>query len=54
MSPELAARVTAAVAALADYRRNADMDMVGRALWAERLAVELQGLLGALIIEDAE
>jgi hypothetical protein len=53
MSAELRARVTAAAAALADYRTAGEMDMVDRALWAERLAAELGGLLGAIDTEDA-
>jgi hypothetical protein len=52
MSADLSARRTAAAAALADYR-NANADMMGRALWADRLAVELGGLLDALNREDA-
>lgn len=38
MSADLTARRTAAAAALADYRRAGDMDMIDRALWAGRLA----------------
>lgn len=52
MSAELSARRTAARAALADYRRN-NLDMIGRALWADRLAVELGGLLDLLSAEAA-
>jgi hypothetical protein len=47
MSAELSARRTAARAALTDYRHS-DTDMIGRALWADRLAVELGGLLELL------
>jgi hypothetical protein len=47
MSPELAARVTAARAALADYRADTDVDMIGRALWAGQLA----GVLGPVLDE---
>lgn len=43
---ELAARRTAAAAALADYRRETeDADMMDRALWAARLADMLMFVL---------
>jgi hypothetical protein len=54
MSAELTARRTAAAAALADYRGNDDMDAIDRALWAERLAAELDGLLAAIDAEGAQ
>ena len=48
-SAELNARRTSARAALADYRRlGEDLDMTGRALWAERLASVLGLLLDQL------
>jgi hypothetical protein len=48
MSAELSARRASARAALADYRRESDeLDMTGRALWAERLA----SLLGLVLDE---
>ncbi len=52
-SPDLAARVTAARSAVADYRRECAQDgpLVDWLAWARRLATELSGVLGAL---DAE
>jgi hypothetical protein len=48
VNAELSARITAARAALSDYRREqADEDMVGLAAWSARLA----GLLGELLDE---
>jgi hypothetical protein len=48
-SAELNARRTSARAALSDYRRApGDLDMTGRALWAERLASVLGLLLDQL------
>jgi hypothetical protein len=57
VNAELSARRAAARAALSDYRQQSDahaLDMMDRAVWAERLA----GLLGPLLDEvdrlDAE
>lgn len=51
MTPELSARLTSASAALSDYRTGTDdLDMTGRALWAERLA----SLLGLVLSELSE
>jgi FtsZ-binding cell division protein ZapB len=48
MIAELSARRASARAALADYHRESDeLDMTGRALWAERLA----SLLGLVLDE---
>ena len=47
MSAELSARRASARAALADYRESDELDMTGRALWAERLA----SLLGLVLDE---
>lgn len=50
---ELTARRTAARAVLSDYRRvPGDLDMTGRALWAERLASVLALVLDALDDND--
>lgn len=49
ISPELAARATAAAAVLADYSRAAETaDVAERALWAARIADMLGYLLGGL------
>jgi hypothetical protein len=49
ISPELAARATAAAALLADYKRAAPTeDVAGRAMWGARLADALESVLGGL------
>lgn len=55
MSAELSARLTAARAVLADYRREQrDEDMVGLAAWSARLAGVLGELLDELDNTDTE
>jgi len=57
VTAELSARRTAARAALADYQRasNAhELDMMARAVWAERLAGLLGGVLDELDRIDEE
>jgi hypothetical protein len=55
VSAELLARRAAARAALADYLNSSpDLDMMGRALWAARLATELGSVLDELDRVDTE
>lgn len=55
MGAELSARRTSARAALADYQRESEgLDMLGRALWAQRLATDLGLVLDELDRTDPE
>ncbi len=55
MGAELSARRTCARAALTDYlNESGGLDMLGRALWAQRLATELGLVLDELDRTDPE
>lgn len=56
MSAELAARRTAAAAALADYRRDRadDFSYAPARYWATRLAIELESVLVGIEADDRD